>query len=108
MASLEDLLRQRGNPARMMQNAQTGRYAFPVPSEFTHWIEEQRAWRESAALMEQSYHMTDLYVKGDHARRCGFAVARRQTDAGTIRSGGAADGWRETDRGRSALVRPVA
>ena len=37
---------------------------FPIPSEFTHWIEEQRSWRESAALMDQSYHMTDLYVKG--------------------------------------------
>ncbi len=64
MPTLEDKLNAAGNPATMMQNAQTGRYAFPIPSEFTHWIEEQRAWREGVALMDQSFHMTDLYVKG--------------------------------------------
>jgi vanillate/3-O-methylgallate O-demethylase len=53
-----------GNALFMMRNAQTGRYQFPVPPEFTNWIEEQRAWRESAALMDQSFHMTDLYVSG--------------------------------------------
>ncbi len=64
MKSLQDKLQAHGNPARMMREAQTGRYAFPIPPEFTHWIEEMRAWRETAALMDQSFHMTDLYVKG--------------------------------------------
>lgn len=64
VGSLEDKLNAAGNPATMMYEAQTGRYAFPIASEFTHWIEEQRAWREGVALMDQSYHMTDLYVKG--------------------------------------------
>jgi len=64
MASLEDKFHREGDPVTIMQNAQTGRYPFPIPSEFTHWIEEQRAWRETAALMDQSFHMTDLYVKG--------------------------------------------
>ncbi len=67
MATLESKLRSSENPVQMMQNAQTGRYAFPIPSEFTHWIEEQRAWRETAALMDQSFHMTDLYIKGPDA-----------------------------------------
>lgn len=62
--SLEERLRDAGNPAGMMQQAQAGRYAFPIPSEFSHWIEEQRAWRESAALMDQSFHMTDLNISG--------------------------------------------
>ncbi len=64
MGSFDEKIAAHGNAARMMQNAQTGRYAFPIASEFTHWIEEQRAWRESVALMDQSFHMTDLYVRG--------------------------------------------
>ncbi|MCB1350579.1 MAG: aminomethyl transferase family protein, partial [Maritimibacter sp.] len=53
----------------MLYESQMGRYAFPIPSEFTHWMEEMRAWRESAALMDQSFHMTDLYVKGPDTLR---------------------------------------
>jgi vanillate/3-O-methylgallate O-demethylase len=48
----------------MLQNAQSGRYVFPIAPEFSTWIEEQRSWRESVALMDQSFHMVDLYVKG--------------------------------------------
>ncbi|WP_085528140.1 aminomethyltransferase family protein [Maritimibacter sp. HL-12] len=62
--TLEDRINEHGNPAKMLYHSQMGRYAFPVPSEFTHWMEEMRAWRETAALMDQSFHMTDLYVKG--------------------------------------------
>lgn len=69
MKTLEDKLKANGNPVEMMRQAQTGRYPFPVPSEFTHWIEEMRAWRESVALMDQSFHMTDLYLKGPDVKR---------------------------------------
>jgi vanillate/3-O-methylgallate O-demethylase len=62
--SLEEKLQAVGNPARMLQNAQVGRYVYPIPPEFTNWIEEQRAWRETAVLFDQSVHMTDLYVSG--------------------------------------------
>lgn len=62
--SLEEKLAAVGNPATMMQNAPIGRYVYPIPAEFTSWIEEQRAWRETAVLFDQSFHMTDLYVKG--------------------------------------------
>lgn len=67
MTSLEDRITAQGSPARMLYESQMGRYAFPIPSEFTHWIEEMRAWRETAALMDQSFHMTDLYLKGPDA-----------------------------------------
>jgi len=69
MRSLEQKLKDHAGPVEMLQNAQTGRYLFPVPAEFTNWIEEQKAWRESAALLDQSFHMTDLYIKGPDALR---------------------------------------
>ncbi|WP_068304480.1 aminomethyltransferase family protein [Pararhodobacter sp. CCB-MM2] len=53
-----------GNPAHMLQNAQTGPYVFPIPAAYTNWVEEVRAWRNGAVLLNQSYHMTDLYVRG--------------------------------------------
>lgn len=62
--TLNDKLRAAGNAVDMMYHAPTGRYAFPVASEFSHWSEEQRAWHESVALLDQSFHMTDLYVSG--------------------------------------------
>lgn len=67
--TLDDTLNATDNIARMLYNAPTGRYAFPIPAEFTHWAEEQRAWRESVALMDQSFHMTDLYVSGPDTLR---------------------------------------
>jgi len=39
---------------------------YDFPKEFTHWIREQRAWRESAALIDQSYHMANMAVTGSH------------------------------------------
>lgn len=68
-SSLEDRLNQVGNPVHMMRESQIGRYAFPIPAEFTNWIEEQRAWRHGVALMDQSVHMTDLYVRGPDVKR---------------------------------------
>jgi vanillate/3-O-methylgallate O-demethylase len=67
-ATLEDALQAAGNPVRMLRNSQIGPYAFPVVrSEFTNWRDEQRAWRETCALFDQSHHMTDLYVEGPDA-----------------------------------------
>ena len=64
MASLEDRLSQFSSPVQMLRNAQIGPYVFPVAAEFSNWRDEQRSWRESVALIDQSYHMTDLYVSG--------------------------------------------
>ncbi len=62
--TLEDRLAGHESPFTMLYDNQMGRYPFPIESEYTHWAEEQRAWREGVALMNQSFHMTDLYVKG--------------------------------------------
>jgi vanillate/3-O-methylgallate O-demethylase len=69
MNSLEQRIRQFGSPFLMLRNSPAGKYQFPVAPEFTNWIEEQRAWREGVALMDQSYHMTSIYVRGPDALR---------------------------------------
>jgi vanillate/3-O-methylgallate O-demethylase len=66
--SLEDVLQAAGSPVELLRHSQTGPYAFPVVKpEFTNWRDEQRAWRETCALLDQSHHMTDLYVEGPDA-----------------------------------------
>ena len=66
--NLEEVLQAAGNPVKMLRNSQIGPYAFPVvKSEFTNWRDEQRSWRESCALLDQSHHMTDLYIEGPDA-----------------------------------------
>ncbi len=66
--SLEELIKSAGNPVERLRNSQIGPYAFPVvKSEFSNWRDEQRAWKETCALFDQSHHMTDLYVEGPEA-----------------------------------------
>jgi vanillate/3-O-methylgallate O-demethylase len=66
--SLESVLRQAGNPVKMLRNSQIGAYVYPVvPNEFTNWRDEQRAWRETAVLFDQSHHMAELTIKGPDA-----------------------------------------
>lgn len=68
--SLESVLQTVSNPVTLLRNSQIGPYAFPVVRpEFTNWRDEQRAWKESCALFDQSHHMTDLYVEGPDALR---------------------------------------
>ncbi len=66
--SLEDVLQATGNPVKMLRNSQTGPYVYPVvPSEFSNWRDEQRAWQETCVLFNQSFHMTDMHVVGPDA-----------------------------------------
>ena len=66
--SLEDVLKTAGNPVNMLRNSQIGAYVYPVvPSEYSNWRDEQRAWRETAVLFDQSHHMANLYVEGPDA-----------------------------------------
>ncbi len=66
--SLEDLLQTAGSPVTLLRNSQLGPYAFPVVRpEFTNWRDEQRAWRQTCALLDLSHHMTDLYIQGPDA-----------------------------------------
>lgn len=62
--SLDQRITEHGSAARMLQNSTAGPYQFPIPAAYTNWIEEARAWRHGAVLLNQSYHMTDLYVRG--------------------------------------------
>jgi vanillate/3-O-methylgallate O-demethylase len=66
--TLDEKLQTARNPVEMLRNSQIGPYAFPVVRpEFTNWRDEQRSWRETCALFDQSHHMTDLYVDGPDA-----------------------------------------
>jgi vanillate/3-O-methylgallate O-demethylase len=66
--SLEDLLKTAGNPATMLRNSQIGAYVYPVvPNEYTNWRDEQRAWRDTCVLFDQSHHMVEQYVEGPDA-----------------------------------------
>ncbi|HEY8518545.1 MAG TPA: aminomethyltransferase family protein [Gammaproteobacteria bacterium] len=66
--SLEELLKTVGSPVELLRNSQIGPYVYPVvPPEFTNWRDEQRAWRETCVLFNQSHHMTDMYVQGPDA-----------------------------------------
>ena len=66
--NLEGVLKAAGNTVKMLRNSQLGAYVYPVvPSEFTNWRDEQRAWRDSAVLFDQSHHMAELTIKGPDA-----------------------------------------
>ena len=63
--SLQDVLDAARDPVMLVRDSQIGPYVYPmVPSEFSNWRDEQRAWAETCALFDQSHHMTDLTVEG--------------------------------------------
>jgi vanillate/3-O-methylgallate O-demethylase len=67
--SLEDVLQSAGNPVDLLRNSQIGAYIYPVvPPEYTNWRDEQRAWRETAVLFDQSHHMAEYMVEGPDAK----------------------------------------
>jgi vanillate/3-O-methylgallate O-demethylase len=65
--SLEDLLKTK-SPVDLLRNSQIGAYVYPVvPSEYSNWRDEQRAWRETCVLFDQSHHMANVYMEGPDA-----------------------------------------
>src|SRR2546421_7161938 len=60
---LEEVLRKAGNPVSLLRNSQLGAYVYPVvPSEYSNWRDEQRAWRDSFVLFDQSPHMAQALL----------------------------------------------
>src|SRR5687768_17757796 len=68
--NLEQRLQETDNIVDMLRNSQIGAYIYPVvPNEFTNWRDEQRAWRETAVLFDQSHHMAELMIEGPDASK---------------------------------------
>ena len=66
--SLQEVLDAAGNTVDLLRNSQLGTYIYPVvPAEFTNWRREQRAWRETAVLYDQSHHMVNFFMTGPDA-----------------------------------------
>ncbi len=66
--NLQELLDTSGNTVELLRNSQIGAYVYPVvPYEFSNWRREQRAWRETAVLFDQSHHMVNLFLRGPDA-----------------------------------------
>lgn len=62
--SLAEALARAGSPVELMRNQNWPAFTFPVAPEFTNWRDEQRAWNTTVALMDQSHHMTQLFLGG--------------------------------------------
>lgn len=65
--SLESAIEKAGGPIPFLRNHNARAHTLPVTAEHTTWQEEQRSWRDSVALMDQSHHMTDLFLSGPDA-----------------------------------------
>jgi vanillate/3-O-methylgallate O-demethylase len=74
--SLEHWLKSVRDPVSMLRNSQIGAYVYPVvPTEFSNWRTEQRAWRESAVLFDQCHHMAEITLKGpDALKLCSYTT----------------------------------
>ncbi len=67
--SLSEAIARSGNAADFLRNSQARPTVFPVAPEFSNWRSEQHSWRETVALLDQSHHMTDLFLTGPDALR---------------------------------------
>ncbi|RBP65618.1 vanillate/3-O-methylgallate O-demethylase [Brevibacterium sanguinis] len=68
--NLQELIDERGSVVDMLRNSKLGTYIYPVvPAEFSNWRREQKAWRETAVLFDQTHHMVNLFLKGPDALR---------------------------------------
>ena len=65
--ALETAIQRVGNPVDFLRNSQYPAFEFPVKPEFSNWRSEQQAWRKTCVLLDQSHHMSDLYISGPDA-----------------------------------------
>ena len=67
-SNLQEVIDQSGDTVGLLRNSQIGAYIYPVvPYEFTNWRHEQKAWRDTAVLFDQSHHMVNFWFKGPDA-----------------------------------------
>jgi len=64
--SMAEAVEKAGGATDLMRDLGVGRFT-DLPDQYTHWIEEQRAWSESVAFADQSFHMTDFNLEGPDA-----------------------------------------
>lgn len=67
--SLQEALDRSRGPVELLRNAAVPAVPFVGLPEYSNWQTEQRAWRESVALLDLSHHMNDLFVSGPDALR---------------------------------------
>lgn len=67
METLSQALVRTGSAVELLRNAPVLSVPFNGAPEHTNWQSEQRAWRESVALLDQSHHMNDLFISGPDA-----------------------------------------
>jgi len=65
--SLTEIVESVENCAELFRNNDLEWRPYVFQDEHTHWIEEQRAVRESCAVVDQSYHMEVLDIEGEEA-----------------------------------------
>jgi vanillate/3-O-methylgallate O-demethylase len=66
--TLTEALENAPSPVDHLRSNRIGPYVFPVVDpEYSNWRDEQLAWREASALLNQSHHMFDLYIEGPDA-----------------------------------------
>jgi vanillate/3-O-methylgallate O-demethylase len=67
-SNLQQVLDSAGNTVELLRNSQIGTYIYPVvPAEFSNWRREQKAWRETAVLFDQTHHMVNVFLEGPDA-----------------------------------------
>lgn len=62
--SLQDKIDASSDVWSMLYNAQEHRFQFPVKPEYSNWVDEQIAWRNSVIFQNMSHHMTDVFFEG--------------------------------------------
>lgn len=67
--SLQGAIDRVGNPAEFLRNRAARPFTFPIAPEVSNWRSEQRAWRASCVLFDQSHHMWDTFLNGPDALR---------------------------------------
>jgi vanillate/3-O-methylgallate O-demethylase len=68
-ASLEDRINEAGGATQLLGNSPVAYAPFPIKAEYTNWRDEQYAWSHTAILFDQSFHMSDIYLRGKDVTR---------------------------------------